>query len=104
MAKKIISYKITHEGTTPDYVEDGGYLPYHPNSLPNAIFLGVSKDGADISEAEAEFVDEESLVEYVNTYMSGLVVTNPLTKEEKIFVVENAVAELFKKLGEEING
>ena len=98
MAKKIISYKITHEGTIPDYVEDGGYLPYHPNSLPNAIFLGVSKDGADISEAESIFNDEASVITYVNTYMSGLVVINPITKEEYIFNPANVVSNLFSKL------
>ena len=98
MAKKIISYKITYDGTIPDYVEDGGYLPYHPNSLPNAIFLGVSKDGADISEAEAEFADEASLNAYVNTYMSGLVVTNPLTKEEHVFNPAPVVSSLFAKI------
>ena len=97
MAKKIISYKITHDGTIPNYVEDGGYLPNHPNTLSNAIFLGVSKDGADISEAEAVFNDETSVIAYVNTYMSGITVVNPITKEEKNFIVENAVSELFNK-------
>lgn len=98
MAKKVISYKITREGTIPNYVEDGGYLPNHPNTLSNAIFLGVSKDGADISEAEAVFNDEASVIAYVNTYMSGLVVVNPSTKEEYIFNPANVVSNLFFKL------
>jgi len=97
VAKKIVSYKINSDGTIPEYVEDGGYLAYHPNTTANMVLLGVSKDGADVSDAENEFADEESLLEYVNSYMSGLVVIDPLTKEEKIFAVENAVAELFSK-------
>lgn len=97
MAKKVISYKINQDGTIPEYVEEGGYLPYHPNTVFNAIFIGIAKDGADISKAEEEFIDEESLISYVNTYMSGLTVVNPSTKEEKLFVVEDAVADLFSK-------
>ena len=98
MAKKIISYKLNADGTVPDYVEDGGYLPNNPNITPDMVLLGVSKDGADISGAVAEFADEASAVTYVNTYLSDTTTTDPITGEERTFVVVDAVADLFAKL------
>ncbi len=98
MAKKIISYKLNTDGTVPDYVEDGGYLAKEPNDTPNMVVLGVSKDGADISGAEAEFSDEASVMTYVNTYLSDTTTTDPNTGEERTFVVADAVADLFAKL------
>jgi hypothetical protein len=62
------------------------------------LFLGISKDGADISGAEAEFVDEASAVTYVETYLSDSTTTDPITGEERVFVVADAVADLFAKL------
>jgi hypothetical protein len=98
VAKKIISYKLNTDGTVPDYVEDGGYLAKEPNDTPNMVVLGVSKDGADISGAEAEFSDEASVMTYVNTYLSDTTTTDPNTGEERTFVVADAVADLFAKL------
>ncbi len=98
MAKKIISYKLNSNGTVPDFVEDGGYLAKNSNDTPNMICMGVSKDGADVSNAEAEFINEASAFEWVSTYLSDTTFTDPVTKEEKQFNVNNAVAELFAKL------
>jgi len=98
MAKKIISYKLNEDGTIPDYVEDGGYLAKDANDTPNMVCMGVSKDGADTSGAEAEFADEASAVTYVETYLSDLTYTDPVTNEERVFVVADAVADLFAKL------
>ena len=61
MAKKVISYKLNENGTIPDFVDDGGYLAKDANDTPNMVVLGISKDGADISGAEAEFADEVML-------------------------------------------
>ncbi len=97
MAKKIISYKLNADGTIPDYVEDGGYLAKEPNDTPNMVVLGVSKDGADISGAVAEFADEASAVTYVKTYLSDTTWTEPWGVE-RTFVVTDAVADLFAKL------
>lgn len=97
MAKKIISYKLNSDGTIPDYVEDGGYLPKNPGEIETMILLGVSKDGADTSNAEAEFANEADAIAYVNTYLSNATFTTP-TGEERIFVVTDAVAGLFAKL------
>lgn len=98
MAKKVISYKLNTDGTVPDYVEDGGYLAKEPNDTPNMVVLGISKDGADISGAEAEFADEASAVTYVETYLSDSTTTDPITGEERVFVVADAVADLFAKI------
>ena len=98
MAKKVISYKLNTDGTIPDYVEDGGYLAKEPNDTPNMVVLGISKDGADISGAVAEFADEASAVAYVETYLSDATYISPITNEESQFVVADAVAELFAKL------
>jgi len=98
VAKKVISYKLNTDGTVPDYVEDGGYLAKEPNDTPNMVVLGISKDGADISGAEAEFADEASAVTYVETYLSDSTTTDPITGEERVFVVADAVADLFAKI------
>jgi hypothetical protein len=98
MAKKVISYKLNEDGTVPDFVEDGGYLAKEPNDTPNMVVLGISKDGADTSGAEAEFADEASAVTYVKTYLSDSTTIDPLTNEERVFVVADAVSDLFAKL------
>jgi hypothetical protein len=98
MAKKIIRYKLNGDGTIPDFVEDGGYLVKEPNDTPNMVLLGVSKDGADISGAEAEFATEEDALAYVGTYLSDVTFTEPGTDKEITFVVADAVTTLFAKL------
>ena len=97
MAKKVISYKLNADGTIPDYVEDGGYLAKDSNDTPNMVVLGISKDGVDTSGAVAEFADEASAVAYVETYLSDATWIDP-TGEERVFVVTDAVADLFAKL------
>ena len=98
MAKKVISYKLNTDGTVPDFVEDGGYLAKDANDTPNMVVLGISKDGADVSGAEAEFADEASAVTYIETYLSDSTTIDPITNEERAFVVADAVADLFAKL------
>jgi hypothetical protein len=98
VAKKVISYKLNTDGTIPDYVEDGGYLAKEPNDTPNMVCMGVSKDGADLTGVVAEFADEASAVTYVETYLSDSTTIDPITNEERVFVVADAVADLFAKL------
>lgn len=98
MAKKVISYKLNEDGTIPDYVEDGGYLPKDANDTPNMVVLGIAKDGSDISGAVAEFANEASAVAYVETYLSDSTYISPITNEEVQFVVADAVSDLFAKL------
>jgi hypothetical protein len=98
VAKKVISYKLNTDGPVPDYVEDGGYLAKDANDTPNMVVLGVSKDGADLSGAEAEFADEASALTYVSTYLSDSTTIDPVTNEERTFVVADAVSDLFARL------
>jgi hypothetical protein len=98
VAKKVISYKLNIDGTIPDYVEDGGYLAKDANNTPAMVLLGVSKDGADTSGAEAEFADEASTLAYVETYLSDSTYTDPATNQEEVFLVADAVSDLFAKL------
>ena len=100
MAKKIISYKLNTDGTIPDYVANGGYLVKNVNDTPNMVILGVSKDGADVSGAVAEFANEASALTYVSTYLSDSTTTYPVPNEERVFVVADAVTDLFAKLGD----
>jgi len=94
VAKKIISYKLNENGTIPDFVEDGGYYP-----KGDGVLLGISKDDADLSGIEAEFIDEASAVTYANTYLTDITTIDEKTGEERLFVVAEAVATLFAKLG-----
>jgi hypothetical protein len=98
MAKKIISYKLNEDGTVPDFVEDGGYLAKDVNDRSNMVLLGVSKDGADISGALAEFATETDALAYVNTYLSDITIIEPGTDKERIFIVADSVSNLFSKL------
>jgi len=98
VAKKVISYKLNTDGTIPDYVEDGGYLAKEPNDTPNMVVLGVSKDGADISGAVAEFVDVASAIAYAQTYLSDVTYIDPLTLEQKTFVLADVIEYLFAKV------
>jgi hypothetical protein len=97
VAKKIISYKLNLDGTIPDYVEDGGYLAKDANNTPDMVILGVSKDGADTSGAQAEFATEADALAYVETYLSDS--SYQVFSGETInFVVADAVADLFAKI------
>lgn len=97
MTKKVISYKLNADGTVPDFIEDGGYLAKDPNDTANMVLLGISKDGADVSGAIAEFATEADALAFVETYLSDSV-TVGLNGEEVAFVVADAVADLFAKL------
>lgn len=98
MSKKVIGYKLNIDGTIPDYVEDGGYLPKDHNDAPNMILLGVSKDGVDTTGTVFEFADEASTLAYVETYLSDSTYTDPVTNEERVFLIADAVSDLFAKL------
>jgi hypothetical protein len=97
VAKKVISYKLNMDGTIPDYVEDGGYLP-KDGDLYNMVLLGVSKDGADISGAQAVFDTQPEALAYVRTYRSDVIYIDPTTGEEEKFILADAIADLFAKL------
>ena len=95
MAKKIISYKLNEDGTIPDFVENGGHLAKNANDTPNMIVVGVSKDGADLSNIVAEFVNEAALLSYAQE--GNLAFTDALTEE--VIPLETVVLSIWNKLG-----
>lgn len=97
MAKKVISYKLNLDGTIPDYVEDGGYLPKNPNNTTEMVLIGISKDGVDISGALSEFATESDAVAWVNTYLSDYTYIDHLGNEIQ-FIVADAVSDIFAKI------
>jgi hypothetical protein len=97
MAKKIVSYKLNNDGSVPDFIEEGGYLAINPNDTSNMILLGVTKDNADISNAEREFTNEADALSFVNQYLSDSSMTTP-SGDIIEFVLEDQVATLFSKL------
>ena len=62
------------------------------------VVMGISKDGADLSGVETEFANEAGALAYVETYLSDSTTTDPVTGEERVFVVADAVSNLFAKL------
>lgn len=97
MTKKVISYKLNPDGTTPEYVADGGYLAKNPNSTADMILIGISKDGADISNAISEFSTQAETLAWVNTYLSDYFYTDPFGNQVQ-FVVADAISDIFAKL------
>jgi hypothetical protein len=95
---KIISYKLNSDGTVPDYVKDGGFLPKNVNNTLDMIVIGISKDNADISKAQQEFANESELLIYLNTYLSDYNFIDPITKREENFILLNFVENLFNKI------
>lgn len=63
MAKKIIKYKLTPEGTTPSYVIDGGHFPVKNQQVPPQDFdlIGIAPEDA----TEESFASKSDLLSYV---------------------------------------
>lgn len=97
MTRKVISYKLNDDGTTPDYVADGGYLAKNPNSTSDMILVGISKEGSDTSGALSEFATEADAVAWVNTYLSDYIYIDHIGNEAQ-FIVADAVSDLFAKI------
>ena len=90
---KLIKYTLTSEGTIPEYVVDGGYLPVK-NSLawPQDLdLIGVALDGA----TQTGFVNKEELTSYIES--KGIEFKNSLTDE--ITPVSTIVDSIWAKLG-----
>jgi hypothetical protein len=97
MSKMVISYKLTEDGNIPDYVEDGGFFAKDANDTFNMVCIGISKDGADISQSLEVFHTKEDAEAYIKTYMSDGVITNPFGPV-KNFVISDEVSLLFDKI------
>ena len=62
---KLIKYTLTAEGTIPEYVTDGGYLPVENNKAwpQNLDLIGVAIDTA----PQSGFANKEDLLAYAQS-------------------------------------
>ena len=76
MAHKVVKYRLTPEGTIPTWLKfgvpqttGGMYAVYDPDtaSPQDRIMIGISDDGADISEAIEEITSQADLETYLST-------------------------------------
>jgi hypothetical protein len=90
---KLIVYTLTPEGTIPNYIIDGGYLPWANNNITPQDFdlVGVATDDA----PQDGFADEIALVAYAQE--KGFIFENPNTKE--VIPLETVVSTIWSKLG-----
>jgi hypothetical protein len=90
---KMIKYVLTSEGTIPEYVIDGGYLPWENNGIwpQNLDLVGVANDSA----TEYTFANKASLTAYVES--KGFEFKNPITEEST--PTSTVVNNLWEKLG-----
>lgn len=90
---KIIIYTLNANGTIPDYVVDGGYLPVPNNNLSPQDWdlVGVAIDSA----LQEGFVSKEELLTYAQS--KGFTnYTNPLT--EQVFLLSDTIDIIWAKL------
>ena len=76
MPHKVVKYRLTPEGTIPTWLTfgvpqatGGMYAVADPNtaSPQDWIMLGISDDGADISDAIAEITSKDDLTTYLTS-------------------------------------
>jgi len=89
---KLIKYTLTAEGTIPEYVKDGGYLPVE-NSMAwpqNLDLVGIALDSA----SQAGFDTKAALTAYIQN--NGIEFKNEMTNE--VTPVSTVVDSLWAKL------
>jgi hypothetical protein len=71
MANKIIKYNLTSSGTSPTYIEDGGYYPKaNSNASPQDWdLIGVTVDGSS-ETGLGELANAAAIKTYLDTYTS----------------------------------
>jgi hypothetical protein len=89
---KLVIYTLNENGTVPDFIVDGGYLPVlNENKSPqNYNLIGISEDDS----YENAFMNENSLVSYISE--SGLSFTDPDTNE--VIPIEEIANSIWNKL------
>ena len=89
---KIVIYTLNADGTIPEYVIDGGYLPWSNNQLSpqDSDLVGVATDEA----PQTGFATEADLLTYAQD--KEFVFTDPKTNET-IFL-ETIIANIWIKL------
>ena len=86
MAHKVVKYRLTPEGTIPTWLKfgvpqatGGMYAVHDPDtaSPQDWIMIGISDDGADISEAIEEITSQADLESYLSTQATANSWTDP---------------------------
>ena len=90
---KMIKYTLNSDGTIPDYVADGGYLPkFNGSASPQDYdLIGVATDAA----PQTGYANEAALLQYAQD--SEFVFTDPITEE--VVPLETVVSSIWSKLG-----
>ena len=73
MAYKVVKYRLTAEGTIPNFLKfgvpqgTGGMFPVKDSTASprDHVMLGIADDGADISGSEGEIASKDDLITYL---------------------------------------
>ena len=89
---KLVIYTLNADGTIPEYVIDGGYLPWSNNqpSPQDLDLVGVATDEA----LQVGFVSEEDLLTYAQE--KEFIFTDP--KTNMVTPLETIIANIWSKL------
>ena len=92
MANKIIKYTLESDGTSPNYIGDGGYYPKpnggsppQDNDFIGATIFHASPTDNDDEVGKGELVSEAAVKSYLDTYTSGWKTLNVTTGVETDF-------------------
>jgi hypothetical protein len=101
MAHKVVKYRLTPEGTIPTWLKfgvpqtTGGLHAVHdPDtaSPQDHIMIGISDDGADISEAIEEITSQADLESYLSTQATANNWVDPSTPDSEESIPFDAAA------------
>ena len=101
MAHKVVKYRLTPEGTIPTWLKfgvpqstGGMYAVADPDtaSPQDLIMVGISDDGADISEAIEEIATQADLQSYLSTQATANSWTDPDPNDPDATVAFDAAA------------
>lgn len=85
---KLVIYKLNEDGTVPNFIVDGGYIPTPNGGVAPQDYNLIGISNNDLSENA--FTNEDSLISYINE--SGLSFTDPDTNESIPFeVIANSI-------------
>ena len=91
MANKIVKYNLTHQGTIPTWIDDGGYYPD-----PSEVMIGATVDGSD-EVGLGELASEADVKTYLDTYTSTWTEQSPGGEESTPFDQTAAATHIWSK-------
>jgi hypothetical protein len=88
---KVISYKLTAEGTVPSFVIDGGYYPLYQTGQ-QTVLIGIGEDKINSSDATV-YPTRGELIAYLDTYASELFKVIDLYTQETSPLISSEAAD-----------